>query len=120
MLAAITALGFSLGSYHFATNNHFNQTNPGVIVDVGPVVVGTYYNSYYKNSTFVAYDYNLAEGRYGEVGILVGAITGYRAPVMASLRYKVGNAESLRPVLYIVPKTSYNHASVGFTVEFKM
>lgn len=114
ILESITAISLSLASYH-VTDEKFNQVNPGVAVEfTNHVVVGSYYNSRRKQTTFVAYDYQFNS----YVSAMVGVGTGYHSPILGALRVKVGNAR-VRPVIFVMPKTIYNPWTFGFTVEMR-
>ena len=65
-------IGMDVGTRHFFTRS-LNEFNPGVYVDYKGVIVGTYYNSYNKQSFFAAKDFN-----WHNVDVSVGVVSGYQ------------------------------------------
>ena len=90
LAAAITAVTFSLSSYHFDSQfNHmqgFNERNPGAIVELNERwLVGAYVNSYEKTTVLAGRRFRL--GSAGPVrfhaDVALDVNHSYRYPVVA-------------------------------------
>lgn len=108
-----------------ATN--WNNNNPGAYIkwDNG-VVVGTYYNSIRKQSSYVGYTIPLSDN----IDVVVGAVTGYYGAVpsgtygtkkvlpmvVPSVHFPL--IDNMRGRVHFIPKTGkYAAAAVHFSIE---
>ena len=68
-----TVVGLHLASIHSATG--YNDLNPGAYVEFSNnLTLGHYYNSNYKESTYIAYTY----GYNSNIDLTIGFTTGYQ------------------------------------------
>ena len=68
-----TTVGLHLGSFHSATG--YNDFNPGIYVELpNHITAGHYYNSNYRDSTYLGYTYSYNS----QIDVTVGLTTGYQ------------------------------------------
>lgn len=82
----IAALVFTVASLHLNDSRDYQQFNPGVGVEwvadeITRAGVGAYRNSSARLSVYGTVSRELDMGRFG-VGLEVGAVTGYKWPVL--------------------------------------
>lgn len=81
----IAAVVFTVASLHFNDSRHYEQFNPGIGVEwaVEPVRVsaGAYRNSSARLSVYGSVSREWGGDRFG-AGVEVGAVTGYKVPVL--------------------------------------
>ena len=65
-------IGVDIGTEHFYSRQ-LNGTNPGLYIMYKDWVVGDYYNSYKKNTTWVGYNLHTDD----PLSLIVGGATGY-------------------------------------------
>lgn len=75
------SVGLMMASIHSEridalTTRPWNDANPGLYTQWGPLVAGTYYNSLRRQSVFAGYVYPV----WANVDITFGAVTGYDGP----------------------------------------
>ena len=82
----IAALVFTVASLHMNDRRHYEQMNPGVGVEwavdeIARAGTGAYRNSSGRLSVYGTVNREMDFGRFG-VGLEVGAVTGYKWPVL--------------------------------------
>ena len=87
-------------SYHFDRTVHYNETNPGLMLESHGVIVGGYVNSYGKSSTLAGGVWRPIEYGAFKAGVMGGLVTGYKSPFMAA----------------VVSSYSFGHFSVQLSV----
>ena len=79
--AADVKIGTMNYSYHYDRSDDWNETHNGIFLQVDNWTVGTYENSEWHRSQYVAYSAPIADSKYFEW--TVGGATGYeKLPVM--------------------------------------
>jgi len=120
---SLDTIGVHVGSVHSNTNQHWNNSNPGIYgvwkvegahewLD-GRYVAGTYYNSIYRQSYYAGRVFEWDTG-FGHVGLIAGFVTGYKAaPVVPALipSYRVDVSEHVSARVSIAPKVDKGGAS---------
>lgn len=104
-------IGIHLATAHIDATKPLNDYNPGIYVQTtNNIVVGTYYNSIKRQSTYVGYNYSI-----GPIDVVVGGTTGYYKDVLPM----VMPSTKLGPVrLTFLPKTDITSAHVlHFSIE---
>lgn len=108
-------IGAHLASYHDRGN--YNNNNPGLYVRYNDFVVGSYYNSMKKQSTYFGYNFEINTPGLplvDSVGILVGGVTGYLKETQI-----VGFTPMFIPSAKFLV-TDYTGFRVAFLPKFKM
>lgn len=108
---AEVTVGLHLASVH--TEDNYNNDNLGGYVKVGNIVVGSYYNSVRRQSTYAAYVWQM-----GPVAIATGLITGYRneaVPLIAPSVAYHGVRLTVIPQVPGVTKVTVMHLSLEHT-----
>lgn len=70
------SVGVHLASIH-SPQREQNNTNPGLYGRYRQWVVGGYRNSDDRDTFYLGYEFNLIDARHFELGLLIGAATGY-------------------------------------------
>lgn len=112
--AVLLTITLTLGSWHADRNRHFNESNPGVGVELAcdgrHLAFGYYFNSSWRHSVYAVVGIETPQ-RWGlSVGAEVGVATGYRYPVIplafpylrAGTRHagvKINVLPTLRPIV---------------------
>lgn len=101
----------SLGSHH-NPDRGYCERNPGVFVQSGGVVAGTYRNSLCRQSWLLNWHQPFVRGAWGSLGLQGGVVTGYgRIPLAAAVRADIGPL-----VLLIVPPLPPRTGPTDFVV----
>ena len=74
-------IGLHLVTVHVPEDSALQGINPGVYyVHSSGVSGGVYHNSYNRTSVYGGYSFTYALGDDAKLGLLVGAVSGYRGP----------------------------------------
>jgi len=81
-LAADVSLTYSVASYHWCRDCGYNETNPGVGIEVALgsewyVGAGAYHNSFAETTGYVSVGYEHRLARYLTAGVEAGHLWGY-------------------------------------------
>lgn len=104
----------SLASYHENRAANYNEINPGIVLERNHYVGGYYYNSIHRHSVFIARDFTITGGEMGRLSFVLGAISGYRNPVLGTIRWTTRNFS-----LYFVPSAGGISAVIGVTYRIQ-
>ena len=80
------SMGTILKSVHFS-DEEFNESHTGIYFEVDNWSVGTYENSYYRDSAFVTYNSEFYNSRGLKFSFVAGLADGYRNHSMAQDDY---------------------------------
>lgn len=108
---AEVTVGLHLVSAH--TTDNYNNDNLGGYVKVNDVVVGSYYNSVRRQSSYAAYIWHI-----GPVDLATGLITGYRpeaVPLIAPSVALHGMRLTVIPQVPGITKVTVVHLSLEHT-----
>ncbi|AJF40799.1 antimicrobial peptide resistance and lipid A acylation protein PagP [Vibrio phage phi 3] len=113
--AKATASEITMGSisYHFSSNEKYNNLNPTVLYTTeSNYVVGYFENSYYRDSFLAAKKFSTSNSGV-ELGAMVGAVSGYREGELMDILpcYK-------EICLAVVPTASYSIGNWKPTLVF--
>lgn len=78
---AETALEIHGLSKHYGTSQKFNEKNIGIGLTFNKLSIGTYKNSLYKQSNYIAYELPKVFYKNIHFGLDVGLVTGYNGSV---------------------------------------
>lgn len=77
-------LSASVASFHTDRTKQYNETNPGIGLEVTrgnhSAALGTYSNSYYRQSNYLTYSYRPLHMDAVSVGGFAGVASGYESP----------------------------------------
>lgn len=98
-------IGIHLATAHIDASKQLNDVNPGVYVQTtNNIVVGTYYNSLNKQSTYAGYVYKTPH-----IDFVVGGVTGYSTDILPMIL----PTAKLGPVrLMFLPKISVTGSNI--------
>ncbi|ASV43509.1 hypothetical protein [Vibrio phage JSF12] len=100
-------------SYHFSSNEKYNNVNPTVLYTTdSDYVVGYFENSYYRDSFLAAKKFSVNNSGV-ELGALVGAVSGYRKGELMDIIPCFDNI-----CLAVVPVASYSIGNWKPTIVF--
>jgi len=86
-------IGVHTWSIH-APQHSQNNTNPGLYLAHNGWEIGAYRNSWERTTVYAGYEFNLMDNQYGELGIQIGAGTGYQEKCTDSYTYTPGKVET--------------------------
>lgn len=111
MICTSLILGLHLYTAHVRSD--LNNVNPGVYAECDRVVLGTYYNSVKKNSTYVGYRWNVTD----RISFMAVGVTGYselvRLGIVPSYKFDSGVRVNL-----LLPSSRTAKGGISFSLEF--
>ena len=90
--ASEVVFGVHTFSIHSPQRNQQND-NFGLYGRYGQWAAGGYRNSHDRNTFYGGYEFNLLRGQYGELGLLIGAASGYQVRCSTTATYVPAKVE---------------------------
>lgn len=112
----------TVASHHFPERN-FNQSNPGVGIeyDTGNwgFAVGSYKNSYYRNTTYAVAGYFPFQAGNFRFGAFAGPATGYNVPVVGGGLIEYRDGLKGFNIMIMPPAPKDGAVALGLQLVFK-
>ncbi len=116
-------LSASVASYHTDRSKDYNESNPGIGLEVSKgnhaAGLGTYENSYYQQTVYLTYSYRPMHLGKVSVGGFVGLATGYESPFIggAVVSYE---GKRFGGNLLIVPPVEDRSGVIGLQLKWRL